>query len=157
MNMKKIVFCLLAILAGCDQLTSSPAPKKKAAESPEQQAQYIAALGVANDFCRAWKAADFDLGRTLLSRSLILRYPEDQLRDAIRGSGNPQHAAFEISAGQSNEIGGYVFPVKLYFRYSGERADRTEVSEIRMILARDPSENWRVETFPIPDTASRLR
>lgn len=155
--MKKIVFCLLVILAGCDRLASAPAPKKKAAESPEQQAQYVAALGVANDFCRAWKTSDFNLGRTLLSESLILRHPEDRLRDAIRSSGNPQHAAFEISTGQANEMGGYVFPVKLYLRYLGEHADRTEVSEIRMVLTRDPSENWRVETFPIPDTTSRLR
>ena len=131
----------------------APAPQSK----PAYDADYLAALSVADDFCQAWKSRDVAGGRALMSQRMIRAYPDERLRDALAGAANPRHVAYEISAGRLLPDGRRAFDVRLFFAYEGAHDDRIESPLAQVVLAREPTGPYRVDEFPIPVGESRLR
>lgn len=138
------------VLTGCEYLTppKSP-PAAKPAEQPYDE-NYIAALAVADEFCRAWKNGDFAAGKTLMTRRLVRQHSDTRLSDAIAGTSSPRHAAFEISAGEHLPDGRIAFKLRLFLSYPGQFQDRLEAPLERMVLAAAQAGRWRVDEFPIP-------
>lgn len=147
-----------AVLTGCKEPARTPArPTTKPAEGQQRDERYIAALSVADSFCQAWRNGDESAGRMLLTRRFFRQYSDRELHDAIVGSGNPSHAAFEIREGRRVSDVRYVFDVRLYYTYLGAHADRSESPLVRIVIARDQAGNWLVDGFPVPVSGGQLR
>ena len=139
---------LLALLpCGCEKTarrtTTAPAGTTASAD-------YVSALAAANHFCQAWQEEDFATGKTLLTARLIERHGEAKLVDAISGTGNPRHVAYEIVGGRSLESGGFEFNVRLYRQYHGRTENRVEVVQEHLVLVRDSGGYWLVDDLPFP-------
>lgn len=150
-----LVVLVAGLLSGCEA-RRRPEPQTRPAKTQRDE-NYIAALSAVDDFCNAWKQRDEAAGRALLSRPMLLKYPDRQLRDAIVGMSNPQHAAFEIADGKKLSSGRYQFKVRLFFQYTGLHADRIESPLERIVVARDDKGVWRVDDFPIPQVRKSVR
>jgi len=142
-----VAVCLAA--SGCDKRPAAPKSTTRPAESA-YTAEYVAALAAANTFCQAWKEGRYPEGKSLMTVRLVRQHPEPLIRTALTDSGNPRHAAFQIGRGKRLADGRYAFPVRLFFHYAGEYAERIEAPEPTLLLAVDPLGRWRVDEFPIP-------
>ena len=140
--------------SACDRSSQPPpAADGKARANDKYNADYIAALAAANEFCRAWRRGDVGAGVGLLSRRVRRALPDARIRDAIAGVGNPRHAGFEISNGEHVGPGQVAFRVRLLYTYVGQSEDRTEAPLERIVLQRDESGRWLVERFPLLEGA----
>lgn len=144
-----------AIIGACEQ--PEPPPPATQPAKTRYDSQYTAALSVADAFCHAWMNADLPTGRALLSRRFIRKYSDRRLRDMIVGSGNPQHAGYEIGNGRRVSNGRYAFDVRLFLSYSGQHSDRLETPLVRIALTQDEARNWWVDEFPVPESPTMLR
>jgi len=141
------------VLIGCDPPAT---PASKPSETKYDQ-RYTEALAVADAFCDAWREGDEGAGRMHLSRRILRKYPDSQIRDAIVGLANPRHAAYEILGGKQLAKGRYSFRLRLFFGYTGGHADRLEADEEHMVVELSEAGKWVVDEFPIPQTQSQLR
>ena len=140
-----VLAALLAVAsAGCREEDAPLAPADEGYTH-----DYADALAVANAFCRAWQQGDYIAGRRDLHPLVIKKYPEGRIEDAIRGSGNPAHVAFELYDGKKIAEDQYAFHLRLLLRYEGQFEQRLEAPEGRIVVIRDPSGAWRVAEFPL--------
>ena len=133
-------------MCGCKQ--PGPPPSTQPAQTAYND-QYVGALAVAGDFCQAWQHQDEAAGRELLSQRFLRRYPDRQIRDALVGTTNPRHAAYEIAGGQRLGEGRYAFDVKLFYAFSGGHGDRLELARERIVAVRQADGLWKVDQFPL--------
>ena len=148
-----LALLVLAVAAvGCERPEQAPATRPASTARDEE---YAAALAVADAFCHAWQVADAPAGRGLLSRAMLRKYPDTRIRQAIAGTGNPRHQAFEIKSGKRVAAGRYRFEVDLFFAYSGTYGDRLEVAEEAVVVARTDEGGWVVDDFPVPGSSPR--
>jgi len=153
--------CLLSaglaawLTGGCEAPVPEP-PETQPAQTAYDE-HYAGALAAANAFCQAWQGRQEADGRVLMSKRMLRRHTDRQLRDAIVGQPNPAHVGYEISNGRRLSDGRYAFDVRLFFRYAGSHADKLEAPMERIVIARGDDGKWRVDDFPVPDTESRLR
>ncbi|MHC4294321.1 MAG: hypothetical protein ACYSTL_01915 [Planctomycetota bacterium] len=148
---------VMVTLCGCEDLfppaQTQPAQGQSAQKQPARAKyddDYLAALAAADAFCDAWKNSDEFAGRALLSARMRRRYPDRQLRDAIVGSDNPAHGAYEISNGRRMRDGRYSFDVRLLYRYSGQRSERIEAPVAKIVISHEKTGEWYVDEFPVP-------
>jgi len=136
------------LLPGCDQ----PPPKAPARKSSQKHTgEYIAALASANAFCQAWRQRDVAVGKSLLSLRIKRTFPESRIHDALSGTGNPRHAAYEISHGVRAADASIAFRLRLFYRYTGGIQDRVESPVASIVLRRDEAGTWLVDRFPLLD------
>ena len=138
----------LLAMAGCEESSSGP-------RSRRGDAEYLAALVVANDFCQAWQDRDLAAAEALLTDSLIASMREREIRDALVGPGTVEHVAFELSAGSGSGTR-LIFPVRSYTRFLGTTEDRIETIRGRIELVRGDGGIWRVSGFPTPPRGASL-
>ena len=120
-------------------------------------ADYVGALAAGNRFCMAWQMGRFDVGKAMLSRRLMRQHPDATLKDIITGSGNPVHAAFEISRGTKLSPTRFEFKVRLLLQFTGSRDDRFEAQDVRMVVDRQTIDApWCIDEFPFPSSTVNL-
>lgn len=149
-----LVFLGAVVLTGCEYLQPSDPTTKPARTRYDKS--YVAALSVADSFCQAWLERNEAIGRGLLSRQMLRKYSNQQLRDAIVGYANPTHAAYELFNGERLTAGRYAFSVRLFFRYAGGHTDRLESPLEQIVIAYDAG-RWWVDEFPMPPTGRGVR
>ena len=151
---------LVAVLCGCEELHRNPAtaPSGQTGESapPAQEPQtfsdedeYSRALGIANQFCEAWRTGDASFSRSLLTSRFVRRYPDATINGALADMGNPTHAAYELFDGRRLGDGRIAFKARFYYRYVGQQSDRMETSAGRLVLIGDAESQWKVDEFPM--------
>ena len=140
----------LAAWAGlaCEQAPPPGPTSTRPAETP-YDADYLAALAIADRFCEAWRAGDVGVGRMLLTRRLIRQHSDQRINDAIAARGNPRHEAFEIFDGQRLADGRFAFRVRLFLSYAGQSGQRIETPVELIIVAPGEDGQWRVDGFPL--------
>ena len=140
-------------VVGCEDTAPPPPPKQRKA-SAGYNADYLAALSVANEFCRAWQRGNYPAGRGLLSRRLTRLHSEATLKGAIVAVASPAHGGYEILGGKAAGADRFTFQVRLFYVFAGQAEDRIEVPIERVALVRAAGGRWLVDEFPIP--SSRL-
>ena len=141
-----LVCFILLVACGCKDRNSS-SREKNATQVDES---YTAALAIADMICQSWQQRDVERSRTLMSGPFLTSISDERLEDAIAGSDNPAHAAYELSKGRKISKGRYAFDVRLFYRYTGGHADKLEapVETIEVVL--QDSGLLRVDKFPLP-------
>ena len=152
----RLVLLITAALPLACEDASRRTTTTRPAAAETGDADYISALATANVFCHAWRDHNYAAGRPMLTVRLIRQYPDARLRDAVAGSRNVRHAAFEISGGRRLGPGRYAFKVRLFYRFTGEVDDRIEHLDAEMVLVLGSKGSWMVDDFPIPKNAVTL-
>ncbi len=154
--MSALLLCALC-WPGCEDVAPPPkTPKPKPAQSKTTlDEDYITAMAAANDFCQAWQHGYLATARSLMTKRLIRKHPDDRIRDAIisPAPNNPRHGAYQILSGQKLADGKVQFKVRLIFTYTGTMEDRIEAPVEKIVLIRDDKGQWRVDYFPIPSAS----
>lgn len=133
---------------GCDRPVPKPQAKRRVTTN---DAEYMAALAAANEFCHAWRHRDVGTARSLLSSRVRRTFPDSRIRDIVSGSPNSHHVAFEISGGSRAADGSFTFRVRLFYRYTGRAEDRIEGPVESIVMRRDEAGKWLVDRFPMLD------
>jgi len=139
-----IVFC-----PGCESFAPQSPNSPNQADQAKPDDDYVAALAVANDFCRAWRDCNLPMGRLMLTRRMIAQYSDTRLAAALVGGENPSHGAFEIFKGRRLGEQRYEFKIRLFHRYKGQLIDRIEAPVQRIVIV-NAGDRWLVDEFPIP-------
>ena len=137
------------LATGCED--SAPTPPAEATSQPADLnfgSDAIEALAAANQFCRHWRMRDYESGRSMLSRRLLRKYPDSDMRTAIAGTSNPHHGAFAIFEGQEIGPGRFAFKIRLFLIYTGQRDYRYEAPVKRIVVERDETGQWLIDEFP---------
>ena len=132
--------------AACDRPAAGPGSQRPAKTYDDN---YLAALAAANEFCQAWRERDVDTAKALLSPRIRRTFSNQHIADALSGTSNPHHAAYEISDGERGPRGTIVFRLRLFYRYTGRAQDRIEAPAASIVLYRDEGGNWLVDRFPL--------
>ena len=147
-----VMACLLPVIVfppGCESFAPQSPNSVDQADKAKLDDDYVAALAVTNDFCRAWRDRDLPMGRTMLTRRMIAQYSDARLAGALVGGANPSHGAFEIFKGRRLGAQRYEFKIRLFLRYKGQLIDRIEAPVQRIVLV-NAGDRWLVDEFPIP-------
>ena len=143
-----LVIAMAMIGAGCEKLFP-PKPASQTKTRTAYTAETLGALAVANEFCQAWRLGQVAQARKLLSRQLVMSYPDERINASLMTTSNPRHIAFEIFGGEVLSDGRVAFSIKLFHSYAGQVADRIEGPRERIVLGRLPEGGWCVDEFPI--------
>jgi hypothetical protein len=120
------------------------AKTRHAAPPHTPDANYSAALAVADRFLQAWQAENQEDGLLLLSDAAKANISEEGLQAFFE---HGAAAAYEIERGRTLKDGRYTFPVVLFEAASGaETAMRPHVA--RIIIARTGKHEWAVDRLP---------
>ena len=146
------------LLCGCQRSAApakpSPAPQAQKSETstppPPDGKRLSSALAVANEFCEAWRGENFPAARELLSLRMRRRHSEKSLYNALVPPLGGSHKAYLLSGGAELDDGRVRFDAKLFYEYPGQRDDRLEAALVRIILATDSDDAWKVDEFPVP-------
>lgn len=159
-HMRGLLAAAVAVVmlsAGCKRFgdqagaTTKPGETGKPGE-PDYNRDYVAALGIANEFCQAWLNRDYSPAtKLLLSKRMFTAHTDDALAAAIM---NPHHGGYEIFEGRRLADGRYAFRVHLFYSFSGQMGDRVEHVLKEIVIARDQAGRWKVDEFPVPGTGS---
>jgi len=136
--------CLVTALSGCEQ-----PPPRKPAGTGSYDADTLAALAVANEFCEAWRRRDVAAGKVLLSGRANRAYSEARIHDALAGAPSPRHEAFEVFSAERSGEGAIAFRVRLHYRFLGQAQERIESRAEKIVLTREQAGAWRVDRFPL--------
>jgi len=140
---------LPAAVLACVAGTGCPRRPSAAPARPARDADYLAALAVADEFCEAWRRGDVPTGKLLLSRRAQRAFPDARIHDAIAGAPSPQHTAFELSDGSRGPDGSFRFRLRLHYRFQGQAQERIESHDEQIVLTADDAGAWRVDRFPL--------
>ena len=124
-----------------------PLAPAKAKSKPSVDADYVLALGTANDFLRAWQTQDREAGILLLTDRLKQRTSENTLVNFFSCMAGKSQS-FEIARGKKVAPGRYRFPVSLFQKSPnpGTRWLRPQTSSL--VVVRTSGSEWSIDKLP---------
>lgn len=135
------ILLLAWLVAVC--LSPALAAKRHPATS-SLDANYTAALAIANRFLQAWQSQNQEDGLLLLSDSAKQHTSEDRLDTFFQHGAS---AAYEIERGKPVKGGRFTFPVVLFGATSRGRA-RPRPLFSQIVIAREGNNEWAVDRLP---------
>jgi len=129
-----LFFCLPFLFFG-------PSAKRK--PSPIPDADYVAALAVADHFLQAWQSGDTEKGIVLLSSHARAAATADVVEKFFS---NPETSGFEINHGKLLKRGRYEFPIVLISATASPVHLRRRFSTI--VIVNTGNNDWAVDNLP---------
>lgn len=142
----RIVLVFLAAMILFAAVVTTAAQKRVLRPQDKIDADYVEALGTANEFLSAWQLRD-QTKFTMFSQNIRKHHSEEELREYLSGVSNPHHAAYEICDGKRMGAKSYGFRVRLYTHYTGENVKNPKPAQVILRLVKE-GQDWKVDNMP---------